>query len=271
MPTENLLLAFGLTLFAGLSTGIGSLLALFTKTTNKKFLSVALGFSAGVMVYVSFVEIFVKGKESITIELGEELGYTVTVIAFFAGILITALIDKIVPNAENPHEIKLVEDMNKTELKDLEKMKLMRMGVFSALAIAIHNFPEGLVTFMATLNDPSVGVAIAIAVAIHNIPEGIAVSIPIYFATGSRLKAFGYSFLSGLAEPVGAIVGYLLLAPYMTELMFGVIFTAVAGVMVYISLDELLPAAQQYEEHHYSITGFVFGMLIMAVSLILLA
>lgn len=268
MNLENVGLAFALTLFAGLCTGVGSLLALFTKTTNKKFLSVALGFSAGVMVYVSFVEIFVKGKQSLVLELGEFAGYAWTVVAFFAGILITALIDRAVPKAENPHEIKLVEDLEDRE--KIKSMKLMRMGVFSALAIALHNFPEGLVTFMATLNDPSVGIAIAIAVAIHNIPEGIAVSIPIYYATKSRLKAFAYSVLSGLAEPVGALLGYFFLLPYMTEFTFGIVFTAVAGIMVYISLDELLPAAQEYEEHHYSISGFIAGMAVMAVSLVLL-
>lgn len=275
MDIENLGLAFGLTLFAGLSTGIGSCLAFFTKTTNKKFLSVALGFSAGVMVYVSFVEIFVKGKASLVLELGEKTGYAATVVSFFAGIVIMALIDKLVPSSQNPHEIKLVEEMNgeSPEMIEVAKKnaKLLRMGLFSALAIGIHNFPEGLATFMATLSDPSVGIAIAIAVAIHNIPEGIAVSVPIYYATGSRIKAFGYSFISGIAEPIGALIGYLILMPYINDLTFGIVFTAVAGIMVYISLDELLPAAQEYEEHHYSIFGFMSGMAVMATSLVLLA
>ena len=264
---ENVLLAFGLTLFAGLATGIGSCLAFFTKKTNKKFLSISLGFSAGVMVYVSFVEIFVKGKTALVLTLGEQQGYYLAVLFFFVGILISAFIDKIVPKNENPHELKLVEDIDN---KDVRKAaKLMRMGVFSALAIGLHNFPEGLATFIATLNDPSVGIAIAIAVAIHNVPEGIAVSVPIYYATGSKLKAFYYSFLSGLAEPIGALIGYLFLMPYLNETTFGLVFMSVAGIMIYISMDELLPAAREYGEHHYSISGFIAGMMVMSVSLLL--
>lgn len=274
--TNELLIAFGLTLFAGLSTGIGSALAFFTKTTNTKFLSVALGFSAGVMIYVSLVEIFVKAKEALigTPEapaLGESLGYWVTVISFFGGIAVIALIDKLIPSYENPHEIHTVEEIDELDKNkvDGKNKKLMRMGVFTALAIAIHNFPEGLATFTAALTDPSLGIAIAVAIAIHNIPEGIAVSIPIYYATGNKKKAFWYSFTSGLAEPVGAIIGYLILMPFMGPVVFGVLFAAVAGIMVFISLDELLPAASEFGEHHLSIYGLIAGMAVMAVSLLL--
>lgn len=267
MPTENLLIAFGLTIFAGLSTGIGSAIAFFAKKTNTKFLSIALGFSAGVMIYVSLVEIFVKAKDALCSELGTSLGYWVTVGSFFGGIAIIALIDKFIPNIENPHEMKKVEDIS---VKNLEKnRKLMRMGVFTALAIAIHNFPEGLATFMAALSDPSLGIPIAVAIAIHNIPEGIAVSVPVYYATGSKKKAFRLSFLSGIAEPVGALIGYLILMPFMSEVVFGILFGAVAGIMVFISLDELLPSAEEYGEHHLSIYGLIAGMAIMAVSLLL--
>lgn len=260
------LIAFGLTLFAGLSTGIGSAIAFFTKHTNTKFLSVALGFSAGVMIYVSFVEIFQKAKESLIIPLGEMGGTTLTVISFFGGMLVIALIDKFIPSAENPHEIHTVEELDN---KPARNKKLMRMGVFTALAIGIHNFPEGLATFTAALENPSLGIAIAIAIAIHNIPEGIAVSVPIVFATGDRKKAFRLSFLSGLAEPVGAIVGYLVLMPIMSPLTFGILFAGVAGIMVFISLDELLPAAREYGEHHLSIYGLISGMMVMAASLLL--
>ena len=270
ITTETLLFAFGLTAFAGLSTGIGSALAFFTKTTNTKFLSVALGFSAGVMIYVSMIEIFPKAKDALvgTAEapmLGESMGYWVTTLAFFGGIAIIAIIDKLIPSGENPHEIKKVEDMN---LDDKNK-KLMRMGMFTALAIAIHNFPEGLATFTAALTDPNLGIAIAVAIAIHNIPEGIAVSVPIYFATKSKKKAFWYSFGSGLAEPVGAMIGYLILMPFLTPVLFGILFAAVAGIMVFISIDELLPAAQEFGEHHLSIYGLIAGMAVMAVSLLL--
>ncbi len=267
----NLLLAFGLTLFAGLSTGIGSALAFFARRTNTRFLSVSLGFSAGVMVYVSFVEIFFKAKDSLSAELGERMGTILTVSSFFGGMALIAIIDKLIPKVENPHEMRKVEDIR--EGSDLEKehseRKLLRMGVLTALAIAIHNFPEGLATFTATLSDPALGISIAVAIAIHNIPEGIAVSVPVYYATGSRKRAFAYSFLSGVSEPVGALVGYLLLRPFFNELVFGVLFASVAGIMVFISFDELLPAAQEYGEHHLSIYGLIAGMAVMAVSLLM--
>lgn len=268
---ENVLLALGLTLFAGLATGIGSLIAFFTSRTNTKFLSIALGFSAGVMIYVSLVEIFVKAKDSLTGALGDKQGYWMTLVGFFGGMLLIALIDKFIPNKNNPHEVRMVEDINKTEVKISDADKLMKMGTFTALAIAIHNFPEGIATFMSALQDPSLGVAIAVAVAIHNIPEGIAVAVPIFFATGIRMKAFKLSLLSGLAEPFGALVAYLILMPFLTDVMFGVIFAGVAGIMVFISLDELLPAAKKYDETHLSIYGLVAGMAVMAISLVLLA
>lgn len=267
---ENILLALGLTLFAGLATGVGSLIAFFTSRTNTKFLSVALGFSAGVMIYVALIEIFVKAKDSLTAEHGETTGYWLTLAGFFGGMVFIALIDRFIPNKTNPHEVRMVEDINKAESHMAEADKLMKMGTFTALAIAIHNFPEGIATFMAALQDPNVGVAIAIAVAIHNVPEGIAVAVPIFYATGVRMKAFKLSLLSGLAEPVGALLAYLILMPFITDTMFGIIFAGVAGIMVFISLDELLPAAKKYDETHLSIYGLVAGMAVMAISLVLL-
>ncbi|NLM13909.1 MAG: zinc transporter ZupT [Epulopiscium sp.] len=267
MNLYNILIAFGLTLFAGLSTGIGSLLAFFTKKTNTKFLSVSLGFSAGVMIYVSMIEIFVKAKDSLVSALGNTKGSWVTVIGFFAGMFLIALIDTFIPSSENPHEIHKVEDMNKSN--PTNHKNLLRTGIFTALVIAIHNFPEGLATFTAALKDPTLGIPIAVAIAIHNIPEGIAVSVPIFYATGDRKKAFRYSFLSGLSEPLGALVGYMLLSSLFNDITFGILFAAVAGIMVYISLDELLPAAEEYGEHHLSIYGVVAGMIVMAVSLLL--
>jgi zinc transporter, ZIP family len=260
------LFAFLLTLFAGLATGIGSIIAFFAKTTNMKFLSFALGFSAGVMIYVSLVEIFVKAQDALTMELGDRLGSWVTVISFFGGMLLIAIIDKFIPKAENPHELYSVEEMEKTPPN---KEHLMRMGVFTAVAIAIHNFPEGLATFIMALREPTLAIPVAIAIAIHNIPEGIAVSVPIYYATGSKRKAFIYSFLSGLTEPLGAIVGYLILMPFLSETLFGVLFAGVAGIMVFISLDELLPASEKYGYHHLSIYGLIGGMVVMALSLLL--
>lgn len=266
ITSENILIAFGLTLFAGLATGIGSALAFFAKKTNTKFLSSALGFSAGVMIYVSFIEIFFKAKESLISVLGKTQGTWITVASFFGGMLVIGIIDKLVPSFENPHEIHRVEEISQTDIK---KKKLLRMGLFSALAIAIHNFPEGLATFTASLKEPSLGLSIAIAIAIHNIPEGIAVSVPIYYATGNKKKAFLYSFLSGLAEPVGALIGYGILFSFFNEAMFGILFASVAGIMVFISLDELLPTAHEYGEHHLAIYGVISGMIVMALSLLL--
>ncbi len=266
MEDANILFAFLLTLFAGLSTGIGSLMAFMSKGFNPKFLAGSLGFSAGVMIYVSFVEILDEAKESLMENYGDSTGYLLTVIAFFSGIALIAVIDKLVPSFENPHELKCVEDCDE-KLKD---RKLMRMGVMSALAIAIHNFPEGLATFMAAIENPALGVSIAIAIAIHNIPEGIAVSVPIYYATKSRKKAFWFSFASGLAEPLGALVGYYLLLQFFSPALFGTVFAGVAGIMVFISLDELLPTAEKYGEHHIAIYGLVSGMAVMAVSLLML-
>jgi ZIP family zinc transporter len=269
MNMDNILFAFALTVFAGLSTGIGSIMAFFQKKFNPAFLAGSLGFSAGVMIYVSLIEIFVKAKETLVSALGHRPGYWLTVGSFFAGIGLIALIDRLIPSFENPHEIKNM-DVNLYK-KDDHQHKLYRLGMFSALAIAIHNFPEGLATFMATLSDPALGIGIALALAIHNIPEGIAVSVPIYYATGSKKKAFWLSFLSGMAEPVGALLGYFILRSVFNEITFGVIFAAVAGIMVYISLDELLPAAEEYGEHHIAISGLIAGMLVMALSLLILA
>ncbi|MGI6752316.1 MAG: zinc transporter ZupT [Anaerovoracaceae bacterium] len=269
MELSNVVFAFSLTLFAGLSTGIGSALSLLTNRTNTKFLSIALGFSAGVMIYVSFMEILVKAKESLVVVLGVKGGNWATAGGFFLGILVIAIIDRVIPEMENPHSVHTVEEMDGQN--EEHRTKLMRMGVFTALAIAIHNFPEGLATFTAGLTDPKLAIPIAVAIAIHNIPEGIAVAVPVFYATGSRRKAFRLSFLSGLAEPAGALLGYLLFLRFFSDAMFGIIFASVAGIMVFISLDELLPTAREYGEDHLCIYGLVCGMLVMALSLLLLS
>ncbi len=283
---ENLLLAFGLTAFAGLSTGIGSALAFFTRRTNTKFLSLSLGFSAGVMIYVSFVEILPKAVDAIAVEHGAASADWMGTAGFFAGVLLIAVIDRLIPSYENPHEARPIEQLRGGSECDAEAAgmpgaiveagqqdgrRLLRMGMLSALAIAIHNFPEGLATFAAVLNDPAVGISIAVAIAIHNIPEGIAVSVPVFYATGSRKKAFWLSFLSGLSEPLGALIGFFLLQAVFTPLVFGFVFAGVGGIMVFISIDELFPAAREYGHGHLAIYGLVVGMAVMAVSLLLLA
>lgn len=267
MMTEHpIVFAFLLTLFAGLSTGVGSLIAFFSKKFSPRFIASSLGFSAGVMIYIAFVEILVKSQKSLVEAFGAS-GEVYTFMAFFAGILGMGLIDRFLPSYENPHEMKTLS----LSESDLEKNhRLYRLGMFSAIAIAFHNFPEGLATFLAAINDVPSGIGMAVAVAIHNIPEGMIISVPIYFATKSRKKAFWLSFASGLAEPVGALLGYVLLQAFIGPASFGFIFAFVAGVMVYISFDELLPTAEEYGEHHAAIYGLIAGMFVMGLSLILL-
>lgn len=264
---DPIVLAFLVTLGAGLATGIGSLLAFTRKRPSDKFMAFMLGLSAGVMIYVSLIEIFQKAVASLTDALGDGgAGYMWATVGFFVGFVIIAVIDRFF---DYIHDDDLsAEEVAEQTVAEKEKRAFMRMGIFMALAIAIHNFPEGLATFIATLEEPALGIAFAVAIAIHNIPEGIAVSIPIYRATGSRLKAFWYSFASGLAEPIGAVIGFFLLREIINEYFFGVVFAAVAGVMVYVSLDELLPTAKKYD-HHLPIMGVFVGMVVMAASLVL--
>ena len=263
----NFAIPFLLTLGAGLATGIGSAAALLTRHTNKRLLSFSLGLSGGVMIYVSFVELFRQSGAALSAVWGDRMGMAFTVASFFGGILLIGIIDRLVPSFENPHEARMVEEMTHKP----HDPRLMRMGIMTALAIGVHNFPEGIATFTAAVDNPALGVAIAAAIAIHNIPEGIAVSIPLYFATGNRRRAFWLSVLSGLAEPVGALLAWAVLMPFMSPTLMGCVLAVVAGIMVYISIDELLPAAREYGEAHLSIYGVVAGMAVMAVSLIMLA
>jgi ZIP family zinc transporter len=219
------------------------------------------------MIYISFVELFMEGQETLIGSMGD-IGSWACVISFFIGFGVVALIDKLIPDYENPHEMHNIEELS--DKKQAKRFKrLHKVGLLMALAISIHNFPEGLVTFLGTLTDIGMGVAIAFAIAIHNIPEGIAVSIPIFYSTGSRKKAFLYSFLSGLAEPLGGILGFLILKSFINDTIIGIIFALIAGIMVFISLDSLLPSAEKYGNHHLSILGLVFGMIVMAVSLLM--
>ena len=267
MSEHTIWLAFGLTLIAGLSTGIGSLIALIAKRTNTKFLCISLGFSAGVMLYVSFMDLLPIAKEELIAHFDEKMGVLSLLLAFFGGMGLITLIDFLVPQTNNPHEMQGVEDMSKPDSK---QKAMHRMGIVVALSLVAHNFPEGIATFTAAMNSNlSVAIPVTIAVAIHNIPEGIAVSVPIYHATGNRRKAFWLSFLSGLAEPAGALAAYLFLMPFWTPMINGIVMAAVAGIMVYISVDELLPTAEKYGEHHLSIAGLIAGMILMALSLFL--
>ena len=284
---EQIFIAMLLTLFAGFSTAIGSIIAFFSRKDDLRVLSLGLGFSAGVMIYISFMEILPTALKDFKNYYNSHWAELLGLACFFGGILISLLIDKLIPEDVNPHEPK--EDLSELKICPLpqkgqnppkfhpgEKLHqintkaLKRTGIFTALAIAIHNFPEGFATFISSLDNLTLGIAIAIAVAIHNIPEGLAVSLPIYHATGDKKKAFIYSALSGLAEPLGAFVGALILLPFIGDLTLAISFAVIAGIMVFISLDELLPAAKTYDKAHDSLYGLIVGMAIMALSLNLL-
>ncbi|EAK1260085.1 zinc transporter ZupT [Campylobacter jejuni] len=284
---EQIFIAMLLTLFAGFSTAIGSIIAFFSRKDDLRVLSLGLGFSAGVMIYISFMEILPTALKDFKNYYNSHWAELLGLACFFGGILISLLIDKLIPEDVNPHEPK--EDLSELKICPLpqkgqnppkfhpgEKLHqintkaLKRTGIFTALAIAIHNFPEGFATFISSLDNLTLGIAIAIAVAIHNIPEGLAVSLPIYHATGDKKKAFIYSALSGFAEPLGAFVGALILLPFIGDLTLAISFAVITGIMVFISLDELLPAAKTYDKAHDSLYGLIVGMAIMALSLNLL-
>lgn len=284
---EQIFIAMLLTLFAGFSTAIGSIIAFFSRKDDLRVLSLGLGFSAGVMIYISFMEILPTALKDFKNHYDSHWAELLGLACFFGGILISLLIDKLIPEDVNPHEPK--EDLSELKICPLpqkgqnppkfhpgEKLHqintkaLKHTGIFTALAIAIHNFPEGFATFISSLDNLTLGIAIAIAVAIHNIPEGLAVSLPIYHATGDKKKAFIYSALSGFAEPLGAFVGALILLPFIGDLTLAISFAVIAGIMVFISLDELLPAAKTYDKAHDSLYGLIAGMMIMALSLNLL-
>ena len=264
------LFAFLVTLGAGLATAVGAAVGLFARHTNRQFLALAWGFSAGVMIYVSFVEILPKAGDYITQVPSDPAGAVTTAGAFLAGLAGMAIMYRVIPDLEHPE---LTNPSTKLPGEEQPVLVADRMlftaGLGVALAVTLHNFPEGMATFFLTLDDPQVGLSVALAIAIHNIPEGIAVVVPIYYATRNRSLAFGFGALSGLAEPLGAIIGYAVLQPFITDYVLGVVFAAVAGIMVYISIDSLLPAARQYGNAQLAIYGMIAGMAVMAGSLVL--
>ena len=283
----NFINALLLTLVAGLATGVGGAIIMFVKKFSPKILSASLGFSAGVMIFISLVELFPESRHSLSLLFGEKLGMLYTLLAFFGGMGLIALIDHLVPSYENPHEVNqlTIEVHNNavgldnslpdsfpapTPGRSEESKKLLRLGLLSSIVIAVHNFPEGLATFVTAMEEPSLGLSIALAIALHNIPEGIAVAIPIYYATKKRGKAVWNATLSGLAEPLGGIIGFLLLSRLLSDSFLGIILASVAGIMVYISLDELLPTAENYGAHHIAIIGVITGMAFMGFGMMVL-
>ena len=276
---SGLISALILTLIAGSATGIGGALVLFKKKISSNFLAGALGLSAGVMIFISLAELFPEAQAMIS-DIGLPHGEAFVLIAFFVGMGIITLIDFTIPEYENPHEASGLSLSDKTAAVGVlehtgGEKALHRLGLLSALAIAVHNFPEGIATFIGALNDPEMGAGITFAISIHNIPEGIAVAIPIYYATKSKGKALLYATLSGLSEVVGAALCLAITAIFGINLTggspaFPLVLSAVAGIMIYISLDELLPTAEKYGKHHIAIAGVVGGMAMMGISLLIM-
>lgn len=261
-----------LSLIAGLCTGVGAALALFLKKTDTRMLTYALGASAGVMVYISFMELMPEAMKLLEAE-GQTGSKWIMLAAFFGGMAVASLIDHLVPEDENPHEILSLSDLKKLNNCTTEECRIQlrqqvrRSAMMFAVAIGIHNFPEGMATVAAAFDDAGTAASVAIAVAIHNIPEGITVAVPLLYGTGSRRKAFCIGTLTGLAEPLGALVCMLILLPFISATLLAVLFAVVAGIMVFISFDELLPMAERWGHHHLSIYGVVTGMFIMGVVL----
>lgn len=269
-----------MTLIAGSATGIGGALVLFRKKLSSNILAGSLGLSAGVMIFISLAELYPEAQAAVAAMESVRHGKAWILLAFFAGMGIITFIDFLVPEYENPHEASgLSLDSRTPAVGVLEstgnEKALHRLGLMSAFAIAIHNFPEGIATFIGALNDPEMGIGITFAISIHNIPEGIAVAIPIYYATKSKTKALLYATISGFSELLGALLCLIMAAAFGIELtgdsiIFPMILAAVAGIMIYISLDELLPTAERYGKHHIAIAGVVAGMAIMGVSLLIM-
>ncbi len=260
---ETILQALALTFVAGAATGVGALISITARKTDTRILSGALGLSAGVMVYISFMELLPEAIASLSADHDTRVAQIISLAAFFGGVALIALIDRFVPEDENPHEMHTMDELSRPG-----NHHLRRTATMLALAIGIHNFPEGMASFISALDGLDVALPVIIAIAIHNIPEGIAVAVPIYHSTGSRRKAIRYSLLSGMAEPAGAIVGIAVLLPFWSLAVNAICLAAVAGIMVYISFDELLPGAERFGHHHMTITGVIAGMAIMALTML---
>lgn len=269
---SNEILSLGLTIVVGLSMGLGGLLSFFINNLNKKFLAITLSFAAGIMIYVSFMEMLPEGVHLIEDYIGER-GNLVALGWFFGGMFMTAILEKIVHvfageyHDHNHGDHSHHKHDHKHEKHDHNGEHLSKLGILSAVAIAIHNIPEGLALFTAGLKDIKLAFPIAAAVIIHNIPLSVAISLPLYYSTGSKKKAFLYTLLVGLCQPIGAILGYAVLSTVFNDLIVGTLFSIVAGIMVFVALDELLPSSQKYEDHHLSVYGAILGMIVMAISL----
>lgn len=276
---EQYIIALIMSTLAGLSTVLGGFVTFFIKENSLKFLSFGLGLSAGVMIFISLVDLYPESCEMIKNQMGENYLW-LSIIFFALGVLTAVVIDYFIPDhlqaqmftkqlgANEKHIDSTDCAQNENAVISIGKIK--KAGILTAIVVAIHNFPEGLATFFLTAQNVMLGLGIVIAISIHNIPEGMAISIPVYQATHSKRKAFLYSFLSGMAEPVGGVIGFAIIKTLFPNMCIGILFSLVAGIMTYISIDTLLPLSKDYDTGHYSISGVVLGLILMGVALILL-
>lgn len=258
---HNVLVALGACALAAVTTILGSASLFGVKEPHPRLLSFGLAFAGGAMVYISLVEIFVKSHKAFSFGFPDKQAYMLATIAFFCGVMMVVLLDKLVPN---PHTA-----LDEHEFHHDSKKHVARVGLMAAIAITAHNFPEGMATFFSTLDDPKIGAPLAMAIAIHNIPEGVSIAIPVYYATGSRKKAVAACTISALAEPVGALLGYIVLQPFLSQNVYGWVFGIIAGIMVFLALDELLPTAKRYAKGHETVYGMIAGMGALALSLVM--
>lgn len=263
-----MLTAFIVTALAGLSTTIGGYLATHPRMVNRGVLAISLAFAAGAMVYLSFVQIIPLGTEWLEQSIGDS-AFAAVMAMFFVGMAVVGVIDRLLPHGFNPSHVEGREsDLSAGDKHD--NRRLMRSGVLVALVLGLHNFPEGASTFIASYQDVGVGITLAVAIAIHNIPEGLAVAAPVYAATKNRKKAVGWATVSGIAEPIGGLFAAIMISFFVPSELFGLLFGLVAGMMVFLSFDELLPAAQRYaSKPHHVVYGVAAGMAVVSLSLIL--
>lgn len=262
--THNVLVALSICILAAAATMLGSLSVVTARKADPRILAFGLAFAGGAMVYISLVEIFWKSLSSFSEVFGDKEAYSYATVAFFLGVAFIALVDRLIPNPHNDLEVS-----DNVVSEQANKRKLKRLGLLAALAITAHNFPEGMATFFAALEDPVLGSSLAFAIAVHNIPEGVSIAVPVYYATNSMRMTFLACLISALAEPVGAMLGFLVLAPFLSPMVFGAVFGVIAGTMVFLALDELLPTAKRYSSGHDAVYGMVIGMGCVALSLVL--
>ena len=231
---------------AGLSTMLGALVIFFKwKDQNiNKFITASLAFSLAIMIGISITDLIPESTFILLKNYGVGKGIVISFITFIIGILLVKYLHKL---------------MNKTE----QKNDLYKLGILNMLALILHNFPEGIATFMSSYKDIELGLKLALAIAFHNIPEGISIAVPIYYATKSKKNAIFKTFLSGIAEPIGAIIAYIFLSKYITDNFISMILLLVGGIMITLAIEVIFPKAKKYNLDKYLYLGLIIGTILI--------